>query len=220
MQSIQLIISEHRALTAVLHGMLFLLRHTRYGIAEPNFELLGSMLYYIQAFPERFHHPKEDAYLFRLLRERHRAIVPLLDQLHDEHQAGTAKLREMEQALARYERDGARGLPAFYAVVADYAAFQYAHVLAEENEVLPAAAQLLTAADWDEIDQAFTGHTNPLFGADAGSEYEELFRRIVALAPAPLGVGSETGAAKVHREEVGHPTDPSAADAPTLPPRT
>lgn len=199
-QAVNIITTEHRALTAVLHGMLFLLRHMRYGISEPNFELLGAMLYYIKAFPERFHHPKEDAYLFRLLRERHPAIVPLLDRLHDEHRVGTAKLREMEQALARYQRDGAIGLPAFYGVVAAYAAFQYAHVLAEENEVLPAAAQFLTAGDWDEIDEAFTGHTNPLFGADAGFEYEELFRRIVALAPAPLGTGSENGAVNAHTE--------------------
>ncbi len=198
MQAINIIINEHRALTAVLHGMLFLMRHMRYGIAEPNFELLAAMLDYIKAFPERFHHPKEDAYLFRLLRERHPAIVPLLDRLHAEHQAGTARLAEMEQALARYERDGATGLPAFYGVVAAYAAFQYAHVLAEENEVLPAAAQFLTPGDWEEIDEAFTRHTNPLSGADADFEYKELFRRIVALAPAPLGMGGERGAAKVH----------------------
>jgi hemerythrin-like domain-containing protein len=190
-QAISIIIGEHRALTAVLHGMLFLLRHDRYGISKPNFDLLGAMMYYIRAFPERLHHPKEDAYLFRLLRQRHPAIAPLLDKLEAEHRTGTAKLCAMEQTLARYQQDGDAQLPAFYAAVAAYAAFHYAHVRAEEDEVLPAAADFLTAGDWDEIDAAFAGHTNPLLGAEAGFEWEELFRRIVSLAPAPLGSGPE-----------------------------
>ena len=191
MRAVRIIMDEHRVLTAVLHGMLSVLRHVRYGICDPDFELLGAMLYYIRAFPERFHHPKEDAYLFRLLRQRHPACCALLDKLHTEHQAGTVRLHEMEQALALYQKARPEGLAALYSVVADYAAFQYAHVRVEENEVLPAATEYLTPADWREIDDAFTGHTNPLFGAEAGMEYDELFRRIVALAPAPLGAGPE-----------------------------
>jgi len=194
MRAVQVISGEHRTLTAVLHGMLFCLRHVTYGISQPNFELLGAMLYYIEAFPERFHHPKEDAYLFRLLRERNPAIAPLLDHLQGEHRSGIAKLGELEQALAAFRREGSMKLPAFYSAVAAYAAFQYAHVRAEEDQVLPAAAEFLTTDDWNEIDAAFAGHTDPLFGADAGFEYEELFRRIVALAPAPLGVAPEDGA--------------------------
>ena len=57
------------------------------GWPAPNFELLGAMIYYIDAFPERFHHPKEDEYLFRLLRVRHPDAAPLLDRLNIEHRA-------------------------------------------------------------------------------------------------------------------------------------
>jgi hemerythrin-like domain-containing protein len=194
-QAIGVIIGEHRALTAVLHGMLSVLRHDRYGLSRPNFDLLGAMMYYIRVFPERLHHPKEDAYLFRLLRQRHSAIAPLLDKLEAEHRTGTARLCAMEEALVRYQQDGDAHLPALYAAVAAYAAFHYAHVRAEEDEVLPAATDFLTAIDWDEIDAAFAGHTDPLLGAEAGFEYQELFRRIVSLAPAPLGCGPEASAA-------------------------
>ena len=45
--------------------------------------------------------------------------------------------------------------------------------------------------DWKEIDAAFAGHTDPLLGPAAGAEYEMLFRRIVNLAPPPVGVGPE-----------------------------
>jgi hemerythrin-like domain-containing protein len=190
-QAINIIIGEHRALSAVLHGMLYVLRHIRYGSSKPNFELLGAMVYYIGAFSVRFHHPKEDAYLFRLLRLRHPTSAPLLDKLTDEHRASAAKLHEVEQTLALYQQGGAAQFSAFSRAVAAYAAFHYAHARAEEDEVLPVATRFLTAADWDEIDAAFAGHTDPLLGAEAGIEYEELFRRIVRLAPAPLGAGPE-----------------------------
>ena len=190
-RAINIIIDEHRTLAAVLHGMLYLLRHVRYGSSKPDFELLGAMVYYIQTFPERFHHPKEDAYLFRLLRLRHAAATPLLDRLQAEHRAGADKLRTVEQTLARYRHGGAAELAAFSGAVAAYSALHYGHARSEENEVLPMAATILHAADWEEIDAAFAGHTDPLLGAEAGAEYDELFRRIVMLAPAPLGAGPE-----------------------------
>jgi hemerythrin-like domain-containing protein len=190
-QAIRIIHDEHRALAAVLHGMLYLVRQIRYGGAKPNFDVLGAMVYYIRAFPERFHHPKEETYLFRLLRLRHPDAALLLDRLQAEHRAGADKIRTLERALARYQQEGAAGLPAFAAAVAAYAAFHWDHVRAEENELLPLTESHLTARDWEEIDAAFTGHIDPLLGPEAGAEYEKLFRRIVNLAPRPLGVGPE-----------------------------
>src|SRR5205823_11249545 len=61
------------------------------------------------------------------------------------------------------------------------------HFRAEEDEVLPLAQNYLTAQDWDIVDAAFSGHTNPLLGVTASAEYDKLFRRIVSLAPPPLG---------------------------------
>ena len=47
----------------------------------------------------------------------------------------------------------------------------------------------LTSEDWEVIDAAFLGHTDPMLGAEAVAQYDVLFRRIVDLAPPPLGVG-------------------------------
>jgi len=54
---------------------------------------------------------------------------------------------------------------------------------------LPMAEKHLTAGDWESIDAAFLGHTDPMLGVEAGAKYEELFRRITWLAPAPIGLG-------------------------------
>ena len=46
------------SLAAVLHGMLHLVHAIRDRGALPDFNVLGAMIYYIDAFPERFHHPQ------------------------------------------------------------------------------------------------------------------------------------------------------------------
>jgi hemerythrin-like domain-containing protein len=111
-QGDRIIHDEHRSLAAVLHGMLHLVHAIRERGALPDFNVLGAMIYYIDAFPERFHHPKEDDYLFHFLRIRHPAAIPLLDRLQGEHRAGAEKIRTLEQTLARYQQGGA-GVPAF-----------------------------------------------------------------------------------------------------------
>jgi hemerythrin-like domain-containing protein len=189
MKAIRIIRDEHRSLAAVLNGMLYLVREIREHGAKPDFAVLGAMVYYIDAFPERFHHPKEDRYLFRLLRIRHPEASPLLERLEVEHRAGAEKIRLLEQALARYEQGGAKEFPAFAVAVEAYAAFHWEHMHAEEGELLPLAEKHLTAGDWEAVDAAFLGHTDPLFGAEASGEYEALFKRIVSLAPPPIGVG-------------------------------
>jgi hemerythrin-like domain-containing protein len=147
------------------------------------------MVYYIDAFPERFHHPKEDQYLFRLLRIRFPDSAEVLDRLKQEHRAGAEKIRTLEQALARYQQGGAGEFSNFLAAVEAYAAFHWTHMKTEEHVVLPMAEKHLTAGDWEAIDAAFLGHTDPMLGIEAGAKYEELFRRITWLAPAPIGLG-------------------------------
>ena len=101
MKGIRIIHDEHRSLAAVLHGMLYLVNAIRSRGMKPDFKVLGAMVYYIDAFPERYHHPKEDRYLFALLRARCPAARGVLSRLEEEHRAGAEKIRALEQALAR-----------------------------------------------------------------------------------------------------------------------
>ena len=190
MRSIRIIEDEHRTLTAVLHGLVYLVRETRDRGAEPDFRALGAMVHYIDTVPERFHHPKEEKYLFALLRERHPASGPVLDRLDREHRAGAEKIRALERALLRYEHEGDDALrTSFATAVEEFAVFHRDHMQVEEQEVLPLAAKHLTPGDWERIDAAFSGHTDPLFGLEASAAHAKLIRRIVNLAPPPIGIG-------------------------------
>lgn len=198
MQTLRILRDEHRTLAAVLHGMVYLVREIRAGRAVPDFKVLGAMVYYIDTFPERFHHPKEDGYLFRLLRLRCQEARHLLDRLESEHRAGQRELLQLSQALTRYQQGGAREFYAFEAIAEEYAAFEFAHMRTEETELMPLAEKYLTSSDWEEVDKAFLDHDDPLFGVTAGENFREVFRRIVNLAPPPIGVGPAMIAPKAH----------------------
>ncbi|HEY3563591.1 MAG TPA: hemerythrin domain-containing protein, partial [Casimicrobiaceae bacterium] len=77
MNAISTLLDEHRSLAAVLHGMRYLVREIETARMRPDFGLLGAMVYYIDTFPERFHHPREDSYLFSRLLARAPATQPL-----------------------------------------------------------------------------------------------------------------------------------------------
>ena len=189
MQAIRIIEDDHRALAAVLHGMRYLVREIAERGATPRFDVLGAMIYYIDAFPERVHHPRESEYLFRFLRGRCKEAAPILDLLEDEHRAGAAYVRRLEQALARYQGGGASEFPAFAAAVESFATFELEHMRREERDIIPLAKAHLLPSDWEAIDAAFAGGAVPIFNPKTTDEYGKLFDRIVMLAPPPIGVG-------------------------------
>jgi hemerythrin-like domain-containing protein len=189
MKAMRVIHDEHHALSAVLHAMLHLVHDIRDHGDAPDFSLFGAMIYYIDSFPERFHHPKEDQYLFRFLRMRYPKAAPMLDRLHQDHIVGADRIRGLEQALSRYQNGGPAEFGSFLAAVETYALFHRDHMRREEQEAFPLALEHLTADDWIEIDAAFAGHGDPMIGADASTVYDRLFTRIVSMTPPPLGVG-------------------------------
>ena len=82
--SIRIIHEEHRSISAVLHGLLSLVRAASDPGVRPEFAVFHAMIYYIDAFPEREHHPKEDDFLFARLAARSTEAIALVDELRDE----------------------------------------------------------------------------------------------------------------------------------------
>lgn len=187
--AIAIIRDEHRSFSALLQGLLHLVAEIRAGRMAPDFRLLDAMLQYVEAFPERLHHPKEDEHLYRALRRRDPHAAAVLDALEAEHASGAARLARLGEAVETYRREGPGALEAFGQAVQEYADFHWAHMRKEEDEVLPLAERALAPEDWAAIDAAFASSADPLVGVDTRRRFRELFRRIVALAPPPLGVG-------------------------------
>ncbi len=192
MKAIAIIQDEHRAITAVVEGLRHLVAEIAAGRMAPDHALLGALFHYIEEFPERLHHPKEDDFLFARLRVRRPDAAPVLDRLHNEHVIGRERLAELKARWERYRGDAAT-LPLFVEGVERYSHFHWLHMRKEEEQVLPLAAEALTREDWEAIDAAFASNNDPVVGVAASKAFRELFRHLVAIMPPPFGVGPEPG---------------------------
>lgn len=180
---------EHRSLAAIVHGLKYIIREVREKGAAPDFKLIWAMIYYIDAFPEKLHHPKENVYLFAKLRQRTHEADTVLDELERQHTEGGRHVRELEHALGYYEADKPDGFEVFAAAVEKFAELTWEHMNLEEKMIIPLAKKYLTPEDWIEIAEAFGENGDPRFGAEPDHEFRNLFSRIVNLAPPPIGVG-------------------------------
>jgi hemerythrin-like domain-containing protein len=187
--ALAIIHDEHRSLAAIIHGLKYLIREVREKGGKPDFKLLWAMIYYIDAFPEKLHHPKENTYLFAKLRRRTHEADSVLDELEKQHVDGALLVRELEHALGYYEAGKPDGFQVFAVAVEKFADDTWAHMNLEEKTVIPLAKKFLTGEDWVEIAQAFGENGDPRFGEQPDHEFRDLFTRIVNLAPPPIGVG-------------------------------
>lgn len=188
-RALAIIHDEHRSLGAVLHGLRFMVREMQEKGATPDFKLLWAMITYMDAFSERLHNPREDAYLFERLKSRTHEADEVIATLERQHREGTEHIRRLEQALGQLEAGMPNGLAEFVAAAESLTEEAWQHMSLEEKRVIPLAKKHLTPEDWISIAEAFGEHGDPRFGAKPDHEFRDLFTRIVNLAPPPIGVG-------------------------------
>ena len=101
--SIRIIKEEHDSLTAMLQSMLMMIRRGPLNEPELFFDVLRSMLFYIDEVPEKQHHPKESQHFFPLVALRSAACAESIQRLEKEHQHGEAAIRELQHLLLAWE---------------------------------------------------------------------------------------------------------------------
>lgn len=148
-----------------------------HGGERPDYELMLDIMSYLRHYPDRFHHPREDAAFARLV-AREAGLRPQVERLTQEHRvlatAGDALLARLNEAI-----DGqVVTREAIEAAAATYLVYYRAHLAAEERDIVPRAAALLTRADWDAITAAAPPGRDPLFGDEAEERYRALRRQI------------------------------------------
>lgn len=189
--ALQTIRDEHAAVAAVLRSMLQMLDRDPDHEPERYFDVLRAMLFYIDEFPERRHHPKESDLLFPKVARVAPHLMPVIKKLEDDHMSGEHRVRELQHLLLAWELLGDSRRQAFDQAARVYADFYLHHMRTEETELLPVAQKLLSASDWEQLNSAFSAQGDPLVSGVRDPMYDRLFTRIVMRAPAPIGVGPE-----------------------------
>ena len=187
-KALSIVRDEHQALAAMLRSLgLLVSRAHREGKAL-DFGLFRAMLFYVDEFPERLHHPKESELLFPRLVAKAPELQDVVARLDRDHAAGERSIRDLEHALLAYEIMGEARRAPFEAALDRYVRGYLEHMAVEEQDVLPACQRLFSEEDWAELDVAFAANRDPLTGHSADAEYVPLFQRILSSAPAPIGL--------------------------------
>lgn len=188
-QAIRVIRDEHRSISAVLHGLRQLAEQAKASAVKPDFGVFRAMICYIDEFPERLHHPKEDRQLFARIAARTREGDELLGTLREEHLASARLIRDLEHSVLAFEQHWPAGAAGFSTAVQAYADFHWKHMRKEETQLLPLAERVLAPEDWQAIAEAFLENRDPIARV-AEKDFEQLFSKIVAIAPEPVGLGA------------------------------
>ena len=190
--SIRIIREEHMALAAMLRSLGMMLDRGTSHEPEVFFEVVRAMLFYIDEFPEKRHHPKESNLLFPRVVRLAPEVFDTVALLEKDHNKGESTVRELQHMLLAWELLGEPRRAVFEQAVKRYISFYLEHMRLEEAVILPAAQRVLDDQDWAELDAAFATNCDPLtdkYPRDA--TYDRLFTRIVTRAPAPIGLGAE-----------------------------
>ena len=191
--TLRVILDEHASLSAMLRSMLMMLVRGPEDDPEKYFNVLRAMLFYIDEFPEKQHHPKESDLLFPKVVRVAPETMATVERLEREHMSGEASVRELQHQLLAWELLGNAHRAAFEDAARRYASFYLEHMRLEEAIILPAAHKGLSPTDWEELDAAFSANRDPLHPSHAQDPaYDRLFTRIVMRAPAPIGLGSSS----------------------------
>ncbi len=192
--ALRVIRDEHASLAAMLKSMMQMIKrgpdvgeaHT----PERYFDVLRAMLFYIDEFPEKLHHPKESDLLFPRIARAAPHVMATIERLESDHMSGEVRVRELMHLLMAWEYLGETRRAAFEAEATRYVQFYLDHMRLEETVLLPEAEKCLTEPDWHALNVAFATHRDPL--NDKGTrdpQFDRLFTRIVMLAPSPVGLG-------------------------------
>lgn len=188
--ALQIIRDEHAAVAAMLRSLVLMMDRGPGDAPERFFDVVRAMLFYIDEFPERLHHPKESDLLFPRLARVAPELMPVIRRLESDHMNGEGKVRELQHLLLGWELIGETRRAPFSDAARAYVGFYLEHMRTEETQILPVAQKVLTDEDWAQLDAAFEQDRDPLAGGLRDPSYDRLFTRIVQTAPAPIGVGA------------------------------
>ncbi|OGB32781.1 MAG: hemerythrin [Burkholderiales bacterium RIFCSPLOWO2_12_FULL_61_40] len=189
-ESIRIICEEHAVLASMFRSLGLMVERGPVDDVEGFFDVMRAMLFYVDEFPTRLHHPKESELLFPRVARLAPETVDLIARLEQDHANGESEVRELQHLLLAWELVGSVRRPAFTAAAKQYLEFSLEHMRLEETVILPAALRVLDDADWKELNAAFATNCDPLTGKYLRDPvYDRLHTYIVMRAPAPIGLG-------------------------------
>jgi len=174
---IDILLEEHRnieKLLLVLEQELEVFDHSE----PPDYEILQAIIDYFKAYPESYHHPKEDI-VFEKLKLRDPPAARYVGDVEHEHQLETERLQRFAQAVDAILAGREYPRERFHNVVREFIAHQRQHMQKEERLLFPAAVKALQKDDWTEIEARMNDRKDPLFDGVTDKKFDALRQTIM-----------------------------------------
>jgi len=155
-----------------------------HGGAQPNYDLIADIVFYLHSYADTVHHPREEV-AFKRLAAREPALELELSRLAQEHKVIAAAGNELLERLNEAAADAVAPRGALEAAAATYVVYYRNHLASEERGILPRARQLFTPQDWAAIEATGPVGVDPLFGDRVEERYLALRRQIDREAALP-----------------------------------
>jgi hemerythrin-like domain-containing protein len=143
----------------------------------PDYPLLQDIMCYMNQYPDRFHHPKEDLVFQKLVERDPTARTVVYDAL-DQHVSIGLAGREFDKLLRTSDVDSVHVREGIGSVGYAYIRALRQHMLLEEKTLFPLASAALTNRDWQSVDREIDAIEDPLFGKMIADGYTRLYRLI------------------------------------------
>lgn len=168
---------DHRRFAVLLN----ILEGETHNIGEgknADLQLVVGIIEYFSGYPEKCHHPKEDA-LYERLRERLPEAAKGFTALEEDHRLSAKKIQALKHAVENVIDEVNVSRSAFTRVAMDYIQFQREHMRREETKFLPTMDEFLTNEDWADIALHAMDTEDPLVSGEDERQYEQLRQAIM-----------------------------------------
>ena len=144
---------------------------------KPNYELMLDIISYLRDYGDAVHHPREDVAFERLEKRAAELALPIA-RLRQEHRVIAHAGEKLRSLLEAAVGGSITPVEELETAAATYLVYFGNHIAKEDEDFLPRANAVLTAADWEAVRKAVPPRLDPLFGEMQEERYRELRRRI------------------------------------------
>ena len=149
--------------------------------ATPDFNIVRGIVSYFVAYPDLYHHPKEDL-IIQKLRARAPEKAAAMERLLTEHQDMAQLTRRFTTALVdQMVRPMEVPNEWFSSLARDFVDTNRRHMAIEEERFFPIVLETLTEEDWPELEEQLMGGTDSLFGGKVEKHFRALHDVILDL---------------------------------------
>lgn len=163
-----------RLLDALEHQIGFFARG-----GDPDYDVIRGVAEYFLDFPDRCHHPKEDA-VFQQLVATHPSAAAAIGDLPAEHRRGHERVVWFGETVNILLGGADISRADVVEAAKDFIDDERRHMRMEDLYFFPIAEHLLTSAEWTQIEGDLTTGRDPLIGGKTEERFRKLREQLIA----------------------------------------